>query len=40
MGTFFCSREALKRMVPRQSGVVLNISSVHEAIAWSGVLFS
>jgi glucose 1-dehydrogenase len=36
MGTFFCSREALKRMVPGKSGVVLNISSVHEEIAWSG----
>lgn len=36
MGTFFCSREALRRMVPQKSGVVLNISSVHEEIAWSG----
>lgn len=35
-GAFYCSREALKRMVPQKSGVVLNISSVHEQIAWSG----
>jgi glucose 1-dehydrogenase len=36
LGTFYCAREALKRMVPQKSGVVLNISSVHEQIAWSG----
>ena len=36
MGAFYCSRQALKRMVPRKAGVVLNISSVHEEIAWSG----
>ena len=35
-GAFYCSREALKRMVPRKSGVVLSVSSVHEQIAWSG----
>ncbi len=35
-GTFYCTREALKRMVAQKSGVVLNISSVHEEIAWSG----
>jgi glucose 1-dehydrogenase len=35
-GAFYCAREALKRMVPIKSGVVLNISSVHEQIAWSG----
>ncbi len=35
-GAFYCSREALKRMVPQKSGVVLSISSVHEVIAWSG----
>ena len=35
-GAFHCAREALKRMVPRKSGVVLNISSVHQEIAWSG----
>ncbi len=35
-GAFHCSREALRRMVPRKHGVILNISSVHEIIAWSG----
>jgi NAD(P)-dependent dehydrogenase (short-subunit alcohol dehydrogenase family) len=35
-GAFYCSREALKRMLPKKSGVVLNITSVHEEIAWSG----
>ena len=36
MGTFYCAHEALKRMVPQKSGVVLNISSVHETIPWTG----
>jgi glucose 1-dehydrogenase len=35
-GPFYCANQALKRMVPQQSGVILNISSVHEIIAWSG----
>ncbi len=35
-GAFYCAREALKRMVPAKSGVILNISSVHERIAWAG----
>ncbi|MDB5102505.1 MAG: 3-oxoacyl-ACP reductase [Fibrobacteres bacterium] len=35
-GAFHCAREALKRMVPRGEGVILNITSVHEEIAWSG----
>ena len=35
-GAFYCVREALKRMVPQKGGVVLNMSSVHEQIAWSG----
>jgi NAD(P)-dependent dehydrogenase (short-subunit alcohol dehydrogenase family) len=35
-GAFYCAREALKRMVPKKNGVVLNITSVHEEIAWSG----
>lgn len=35
-GAFHCSREALGRMIPRRSGVVLNMSSVHEVIPWSG----
>lgn len=35
-GAFLCSRQALRRMVPRKSGVILNMSSVHERIAWAG----
>ncbi|MCL5097598.1 MAG: 3-oxoacyl-ACP reductase FabG [Candidatus Omnitrophica bacterium] len=35
-GTLHCAREALKRMVAQKRGVVLNMSSVHEVIAWSG----
>lgn len=35
-GTYYCSREALGRMVKAKSGVVVNISSVHEYIPWSG----
>lgn len=35
-GAFYCAREALKRMIPQKSGVILNTSSVHEEIAWSG----
>lgn len=35
-GSFLCARAALKRMVQQKSGVVLNMSSVHERIAWSG----
>jgi NAD(P)-dependent dehydrogenase (short-subunit alcohol dehydrogenase family) len=35
-GAFHCSREALQRMVPQKSGVILSTSSVHEIIAWSG----
>lgn len=36
MGPFYCAREALKRMIPQKSGVILSTSSVHEEIAWSG----
>lgn len=35
-GAFCCAREALKRMIPQKSGVILSTSSVHEIIAWSG----
>jgi 3-dehydrosphinganine reductase len=35
-GAFYCAREALQRMVPQKSGVIVNITSVHEIIAWSG----
>jgi NAD(P)-dependent dehydrogenase (short-subunit alcohol dehydrogenase family) len=35
-GGFHCARESLKRMVAQRSGVVLNLTSVHEKIAWGG----
>jgi NAD(P)-dependent dehydrogenase (short-subunit alcohol dehydrogenase family) len=35
-GSFLCARAALQRMVPARRGVVVNISSVHEIIAWGG----
>jgi NAD(P)-dependent dehydrogenase (short-subunit alcohol dehydrogenase family) len=35
-GAFHCARAALRGMVAQRSGVVINISSVHEQIAWSG----
>jgi len=36
MGAFHCARAALRRMVTHRSGVIINTSSVHEQIAWSG----
>jgi NAD(P)-dependent dehydrogenase (short-subunit alcohol dehydrogenase family) len=36
LGAFACAREALRRMVAQKGGVILNVSSVHEEIAWSG----
>lgn len=36
VGAFHCARQALIRMVPQRAGVILNISSVHEIIPWSG----
>ncbi len=35
-GAYLCAREALKRMVPARSGVIINTTSVHEVIAWTG----
>jgi NAD(P)-dependent dehydrogenase (short-subunit alcohol dehydrogenase family) len=35
-GSYLCAREALRRMVAEKRGVVLNMSSVHERIAWTG----
>ena len=35
-GAFDCARHALARMLAQDGGVILNISSVHEMIAWSG----
>ncbi len=36
VGAFLCARQALKRMIPAKSGVIINTSSVHQVIAWSG----
>ncbi|MGW8313703.1 MAG: SDR family oxidoreductase [Desulfuromonadales bacterium] len=36
MGTFTCARAALQRMTRQNKGVIVNLSSVHEEIAWSG----
>ena len=36
VGAFLCAREALKRMTAQKSGVIINTSSVHEVIAWTG----
>jgi NAD(P)-dependent dehydrogenase (short-subunit alcohol dehydrogenase family) len=35
-GAFLCAREALRHMMVQQGGVILNITSVHETIPWSG----
>ncbi|MGH8128245.1 MAG: 3-oxoacyl-ACP reductase FabG [Gammaproteobacteria bacterium] len=35
-GAFQCAQEALRRMVPAGSGVIINITSVHELIPWAG----
>lgn len=35
-GAYLCAREALARMTRDRSGVVINITSVHQRIAWSG----
>lgn len=36
IGAFSCAREALRRMVTRRAGVIINITSVHERIPWTG----
>lgn len=36
LGAYHCAREALRRMVAQKSGVVLNLTSVHEEIPWAG----
>src|SRR5690606_2802483 len=36
VGAWLCARQALRRMVAQRHGVVLNTTSVHERIAWSG----
>ncbi|HEC25505.1 MAG TPA: glucose 1-dehydrogenase [bacterium] len=35
-GPFYCAREVLKHMVNQKSGVILNVTSVHENIPWAG----
>ncbi|MGH8905377.1 MAG: SDR family NAD(P)-dependent oxidoreductase [Egibacteraceae bacterium] len=35
-GTFFCCREALKLMGPRQSGAIINMGSVAGTSGWGG----
>ncbi|SDS71496.1 glucose 1-dehydrogenase [Halopseudomonas litoralis] len=35
-GAYLCARQALRRMIGQQHGVVLNITSVHERIPWGG----
>ena len=36
MGPYYCSREAVKRMKKNGHGVIINITSVHEFLPWSG----
>jgi NAD(P)-dependent dehydrogenase (short-subunit alcohol dehydrogenase family) len=35
-GPFLCTRAVLAGMIARKKGVILNITSVHEVIPWSG----
>jgi len=35
-GAYLCARQALKRMIAARRGVIVNISSVHEIVPWSG----
>ncbi len=36
MGPYYCAREAVKRMKKLGHGVIINITSVHEFVPWSG----
>ncbi len=36
LGAYLNARQALMQMVQRRSGVIINISSVHEVIPWAG----
>lgn len=36
LGAYHCARSALAGMVAQKSGVVINLTSVHEVIAWTG----
>ncbi len=35
-GATYCAKEALLRMKKQSSGIIINMTSVHEYIAWSG----
>jgi len=35
-GPYYCTRQALRRMLPQRRGVILQITSVHEFIPWAG----
>ncbi len=35
-GPYYCTRQALQRMLPQRRGVILQITSVHEFIPWAG----
>ncbi|MHB1174559.1 MAG: glucose 1-dehydrogenase [Sulfuriferula sp.] len=35
-GPYYCARQALQWMLPQKRGVIINITSVHEFIPWSG----
>lgn len=35
-GPYYCTRRALKRMVPQGRGVIIQITSAHEFIPWAG----
>ncbi len=36
LGPYHCAREAVRRMRTAKSGVVVNVTSVHEQIPWAG----
>lgn len=35
-GPYLCARQALAQMVKQRSGVIVNVTSVHEVIPWAG----
>jgi NAD(P)-dependent dehydrogenase (short-subunit alcohol dehydrogenase family) len=35
-GPFYCAKEVVKYMINQKKGVILNMTSVHEVIPWSG----
>lgn len=35
-GPYYCARQALRWMLPQKRGAIINITSVHEFIPWSG----